>query len=303
MRFRAKVAKGLCYMNKKLKNYVIVIGFILFVTTIFTCVILYNNLNEPGDVPVIDPPDIEMPVIEEDEAEAEDIHVEPVIMERFLNLYEQNSDLVGWVRFPGTDIDYPVVQCDNNVFYLNHSFEKKPLSVGTPFLDAGANILVNNNQSLSIYGHYVKIFTELHNYKDLEYYKNHPIFEFHTIYENGIYKIFSVFYMAGNSSDELFYYYPASNFRTDEQFMKHVKQLRTRSIFTTAVDIIPGDQLVLLTCCTYETDNLRLIIAGRRLRPGEWIAVNTESARLNPQPLYPRKWYDKKGGSPPQVMD
>jgi len=83
--------------------------------------------------------------------------------------------------------------------------------------------------------------------------------------------------------------------------MNHVNELTVRSIFNTTVGVEPGDQLVLLTCCTYEVDNLRLIIAGRRVRPGESLFVDTTNAVLNPAPLYPQKWYDARGGSPPDL--
>ena len=224
-----------------------------------------------------------------------------IISERFLTLYEQNEDIVGWIRVPNTPIDYPVVYCNDNAYYLSHNFLKEPTKQGTPFLEMGAGIL-ENNQSLSLFGHYLTngtMFTALHRYKSLDYYKEYPLFEFSNIYEDGFYKIFSVFYMAGNRTDKQFYYYPVSNFKDDKAFMEHVGEIRNRSIFSTTVDVVPGDRLVLLTCCTYETDNLRLIVAGRLIRPEESIIVDTENAGLNPEPLYPQKWYNKKGGSPP----
>jgi len=249
----------------------------------------------------------EAPVIEsvtEPESEPESEpgeQSELVMMERFADLYEQNNDLVGWIRVPNTKIDYPVVYCADNAYYLNYDFNKKPSKSGVPFLDKDADLLVKN-QSLSIYGHYINgvMFTDLHKYKKLDFYQNSPLFEFDSLYEEGTYKIFSVFYMAGNRSDGFFYYYPFSHFKDNDAFMKHVRQLTVRSIFTIPVDVRPDDQLVLLTCCTYETNNLRLVVAGRKVRPGEEPSVNTDLAQINPTPLYPQKWYDAKGGKPPE---
>ena len=279
-------------------------GLTILVSLIFLSIAIYHTWVPQQSDALLELPASEEPVHIEEE-NVEDTPSIPVIMERFVDLYEQNNDLVGWIRVPNTVIDYPVVHCSDNEFYLKHDFEKRPSADGIPFLDMGAGIL-EKNQSLSIYGHYLKngqMFTALHNYKDLEYYKNYPLFEFHNIYENGFYKIFSVFYMAGNRTDGLFYYYPVSNFNSDAAFMQHVNELLVRSIFITNVDVIPGDQLVLMTCCTYETDNLRLIVAGRKIRPGESFAVNTVNAQLNPEPLFPRKWYDTKGGTPPQLSE
>jgi len=287
---------------KKLQTRVLlfIISFILIIAAVFGAMLYLNVFAPPEDIPVIEPPPEEPPeeVTPEEPSEL-------VMLERFRDYYEQNEDFVGWIRVPNTPIDYPVVYCSDNSFYLSHDFLKRPTKEGTPFLDMGAGIL-EKNQNLSIYGHYLKngkMFTALHRYKDLDYYKSYPMFMFDTLYEEGFYKIFSVFYMAGNRTDGLFYYYPTSHFASDEAFMKHVAQLRTRSIFNTTVDVAPGDQLVLLTCCTYEVDNLRLIVAGRKIRPDESFLVDVNNAVLNPAPLYPQKWYNAKGGKPPEMEE
>jgi len=217
---------------------------------------------------------------------------------------EKESDVIGWIKVPGTDIDYPVVHCKDNAFYLDHDLNKASSPDGAIFLDMRADIK-KPSQSLSIYGHHREsggMFSALHGYKDLSFYKSRPVFEFDSLYAEGVYKIFSVFYMAGNRDDEFFYYYPKADFESDRDFMNHIIHLKARSIFVTDVDIVPRDRLVLLTCCTYETDNLRLVIAGRKVRPGETAAVDTSGARENPEALYPKKWYDAKGLTAPVVV-
>ena len=261
--------------------------------------VIYTLNSAVPDSPVIDAPLVNVP----DLLFADGNAGASVMMERFDDFYEQNNDLVGWIRVPGTVIDYPVVYCDDNNYYLNYDFLKRPTKDGTPFLDMSAD-LYEKNHSLSLYGHYLgngRMFTALHNYKDLDYYKSYPLFQFDTLYGEEIYKIFSVFYMAGNRTDGLFYYYPVSHFNSDEAFIDHVREISVRSIFNTTVDVIPGDRLVLMTCCTYEVDNLRLIVAGRRQRDNESLFVDTENAVRNPAPLYPQKWYDVRGGSPPDL--
>ncbi|MCL1981568.1 MAG: class B sortase [Clostridiales bacterium] len=249
--------------------------------------------------PVLEPPAVVL--VPDVEDHKPDQTAAPEMLARFAELYAQNDDLVGWVRVPNTVIDYPIVYCSDNAYYLKHDFLKRPSAGGAPFLDNSADLL-EKNQNLSLYAHYMRngtMFTALHNYKDIEYYKSYPLFEFDSLYDESLYKIFSVFYMAGNHTDEFFYYYPTSHFADDEAFMRHVDQLTTRSIFTTGVDVAPGDQIVLMTVCTYETDNLRLVVAGRKIRDGESIVVDTSKVSANPQPLYPKKWYNKFGGEPP----
>ena len=274
-------------------------AFIILVAAVLISGALIMHLFKP------EPPQAEFPP---DQAESETTGAEdeqkesepPVMMARFEELFAQNSDLVGWIRVPNTTINYPVVYCRDNAFYLDHDFDKKPSSAGTPFLDTRADLL-EKNQSLSTYGHQLTHYKDLQKYKSLDYYKENPLFAFDSLYEEGVYKIFAVFYMAGNASDKLFYNYMKAGFDSEEDFQNHINQLTARSIFLTTVDINPGDRLVLLTTCTDETDNLRLIVAGRKIRPGERYRVDTENAVLNPAPLYPQKWYDAKGGSPPDL--
>lgn len=49
----------------------------------------------------------------------------------FAALAAQNSDTVGWLYIPGTKINYPVVQADDNEYYLSRSFKQEEASCGT----------------------------------------------------------------------------------------------------------------------------------------------------------------------------
>ena len=46
-----------------------------------------------------------------------------------------NSDVVGWIQVAGTNINYPIVQSNDNDFYLNHSFDKSINGAGWVFMD------------------------------------------------------------------------------------------------------------------------------------------------------------------------
>ena len=42
------------------------------------------------------------------------------IQEKYKPLYVQNQDFVGWLTVPGTSVDTPVYQTNNNSYYLKH---------------------------------------------------------------------------------------------------------------------------------------------------------------------------------------
>jgi len=295
-----------CKMKKKALSLFRLLA-ILFSLIIISLLLVVMQIipSERTGITVVHAPDTTLSLSEEELAaaiEAQHYVSTPTVMQlRFLPYYERNNDFVGWIRVPNTGINYPVVQGSDNAFYLNHDFDGRRSGAGTIFLYSDADIF-ENNRNLSLFGHYMSNgtkFSALHNYLDLEYYRRFPMFTFSTIYEESVYKIFSVFYMAGSGTDALFYYYITPHFATDEAFQAHINQLLARSIFITPVDIDTDDNIIILTVCTYETYDLRLAVAGRRMRPGESFIINTGDAILNPEPLFPQRWYNAFGGAPP----
>ena len=68
------------------------------------------------------------------------------------NIAEINSDVIGWIKIDGTNINYPVMQ--NGDYYLHKNIYKNYSSHGTPYL---ANYCdVKNSDNLIIYGHHMK---------------------------------------------------------------------------------------------------------------------------------------------------
>lgn len=89
-----------------------------------------------------------------------------------------NPNVVAWLIVPGTGISYPVVQTDNNDYYLNHSFNGQYNNLGAIFLDCAANPDFLDDNSI-IYGHSVDIggmFTALKSFTNLSFFESHPYF-------------------------------------------------------------------------------------------------------------------------------
>ena len=68
-------------------------------------------------------------------------------------LQAENPDCVGWLTFPDTTVDYPIVWTPNDPeHYLRRDFYGNYASGGTPFLD-GRNKPQAEGQNLILYGH------------------------------------------------------------------------------------------------------------------------------------------------------
>ncbi len=214
-------------------------------------------------------------------------------------LYEQNPDIRAWIVIPGTDINYPICQTDNNDFYLNHSFDKKFSAFGTLFFDYENDVKLSQN--ITVYGHSVKnsqMFTNIRRYATLDYYKEHPIVQLITPEGKYEYKVFAAMVMNAVPEDDNGYLYKFNQTDFDRQrdFVNWVDEAFQRSIIQTPVDIRTNDRILTLSTCGYEFENQRFVVMARLLRYDEFESnvVQVEEATLNPNPRYPKKWYDIK---------
>ena len=122
-------------------------------------------------------------------------------------LLSQNSDFKGWITIDGTKVDNPIYHTDNNDFYLNHNQQKKKSTYGALYFDCN-NVITpeKTDKNLVIYGHRMKngtMFGDLKKFRQLDFYKQHPTIEFSTLYETGIYKIYSIFVINANPEDDI----------------------------------------------------------------------------------------------------
>ena len=211
----------------------------------------------------------------------------------FIELSSLNSETIGWINIPNTQVDYPIVQTNNNEYYLKHDFKKRFSSYGSIFADANSNINVDNpSQNVTLFGHNTDdgtMFGELNKYLNLSFYKENPVFTFDSVYKQGKWVVFSVFVATSDIRSNQFFEWRHTNFSSEEQNKKFIDEVKQRSVHNTGVEVLPGEQTVMLTSCSKDFYGARLVVAARRVRDGE--AVDTQSAVENPAPLFPTQWY------------
>ncbi len=104
---------------------------------------------------------------------------EPQMLERYTELYEINQDLAGWLSIEGMKIDYPVMQCEDDSYYLHHDFYGQDSKYGCLYVKERADFDAGTN--FMIYGHNMKdgsMFGDLDLYLKEEFYKEHPAISF-----------------------------------------------------------------------------------------------------------------------------
>lgn len=92
----------------------------------------------------------------------------------FAELRKINEDIVAWIQIPGIGVDYPVVQGEDNEYYLHHTFRKEANKAGSIFLDY-RNHDDFTDRRVILYGHNMKdgsMFSNLKQYQDSVFWKN-----------------------------------------------------------------------------------------------------------------------------------
>ena len=85
--------------------------------------------------------------------------------------------MIGWIYRPDTTINYPVVQGDDNAYYLKHLADGTENRNGCPFLDVQNRPDFTDDNSI-IYGHHMQNGTMsagISWYEDQSYYDEHPV--------------------------------------------------------------------------------------------------------------------------------
>jgi sortase B len=173
----------------------------------------------------------------------------------FDELLQINDDTVGWLKVNNTRIDYPVVQGNDNKYYLFRDFKKNKNSMGWVFMD-----FRNNPNDLDpntiIYGHNIKggiMFGQLSQLLQKSYLskESNNYITFNTKQGNMKWRIFSV-YRIPETTD-----YLQNNFYTKEDFKAFINMIQSRSTHQFNVTVTENDKILTLsTCSTNKTRNV-----------------------------------------------
>jgi len=207
------------------------------------------------------------------EAELQDAEVPgepeaPSILTQYKALYEENRDIAGWLSIEGTVIDYPVMQCEDDEYYLHHDFYGNEDKYGCLYVRSKADVHTPGTNFI-IYGHNMKdgsMFGDLDLYRDREFYVEHSMISFDTLYEQRNYEIVAVFLsQVYNSDEEVFKYYQFYQADTQEEFDYFYENIKELSMYDTGVTAEFGDTFLTLSTCAYHVEDGRLVVVGKRI--------------------------------------
>ena len=171
------------------------------------------------------------------------------IIEKLRDEYN-NDDVVGILEINNTDYVVPVMQGDDNDYYLDHTPNGENNFMGSIYLDY--RIDIDSSKKLLIYGHNSSNvdmpFTILEEFYDKDYYDNHKYIEITTSTTKKKYEIFSVHV---ETSD---FTYMNINFDDEDDYFNHIKKLKSRSMYDTGVELSSDDEILILQTCSEHPD-------------------------------------------------
>jgi len=187
---------------------------------------------------------------------------------KFAALRDQNSDFIGWISIEGTNLNFPVMYAPNNKdFYLRHDFSKEYSVYGVPYLDEKTTLGANDqSENLIVYGHNMKtgtIFGCLTGYKKADYYTEHPLIQFDTVYGDGTYEVFAAFSI--DVAQDTSFVYNQYVDMDEETYNTYVDEVISRSDVDSGIRPEYGEQLLTLSTCEYSSDNGRYVVVARRV--------------------------------------
>ena len=196
--------------------------------------------------------------------------------ENYRRLKEQNPDLVGWIRIPGTPVDYPVMWTpDNPEEYLRTDFGGNYSLSGLPFISSDCNVSpMPDDKAYSntlLYGHHMQdgnMFAVLTEYENQDFYEKHKSIEFDRIYEDGSYEEYEyeIFSALKTEIGKEFEYYRYADVEDADRLNEYLENVEKLNLITPKTDSDISN-LVTLSTCSYHVSGDKgrfVVVAGRK---------------------------------------
>ncbi|MCI9127099.1 MAG: class B sortase [Eubacterium sp.] len=180
----------------------------------------------------------------------------------FEGLKNTNQDVVGWIKVPGTNIDYPVLQNkeEEDDYYLERTLDGQVGLPGSIYMEKYDASDFSDNISI-LYGHTLHdgtMFSELKKYREREFFDENPYI--YIYYPEGV-KKYQIFASVAFDDRYLIMSYA---FTYDKDFNQYITDLKSCMDGNINEDLKVefGDNIVTLSTCIDEFPDQRWLVNG-----------------------------------------
>lgn len=193
------------------------------------------------------------------EAVEEDPYLEELQEINLDALRQVNPEVIGWIRIPNTKVDYPVMQGQDNDYYLNHTWDMKKNHVGSIYMEYRNSAKLGDYNTL-IYGHNMKdgsMFAQLRRYSEQVFFREHPYI--YLVTDTGVlrYEVFSSYKAAVDSAT---YAMSFQEGQTREDFLSYVRE---SSVIDSGIEPGIRDRILTLSTCSAAGYTTRWVVHAR----------------------------------------
>ena len=193
--------------------------------------------------------------------ETEPVDTYPYPEVDFESLLEINADVVGWIYIEDTAINYPVVQGQDNVRYMDRMVDGRYNPAGSIFMDYRNNPDFSDKNSV-LYGHHMNngsMFAQIVDYKKPDFFEAHPMGVIITPEQKFRFEV-----IAGYVTDVKDDAWQMS-FEDGDAFLSWLEDALDRSVIGGSFEAHREDRVITLSTCTYEFDDARFVLVCRIL--------------------------------------
>lgn len=175
-------------------------------------------------------------------------------------LREYNDQVAGWIRIDGIkEVDYPIMQAEDNTYYLSHAWDGSENYTGAIFLECLNSIDFTDHNTI-VYGHNMRdssMFAMLHLYREQSSLKNCPYVYIRT--DEGVlrYEVFAAFYAPLESP--IF----GLSFNQEETKVKFLEYAKENSEIQAPFEPELTDRILTLSTCTKSNNDMRWVVLAR----------------------------------------
>lgn len=180
----------------------------------------------------------------------------------FEQLRQINPDTRAWLKIESLNLDFPVVQANDNDYYLKYSFDRTRNSDGWVFFDY-RNLLDGTDKNTIIYAHNRKngtMFSNLVNILDSSWYDNEEnrYFNLYIGDQKYTYEVFSIYQIKVES------YYIQTYFNSNQTYLNFLNTIKSRSIKDYGIELTETDNILTLSTCG-SNSKYRVVLHARRI--------------------------------------
>ena len=170
-------------------------------------------------------------------------------------LSQSYDSSIGWIFVPDTNINYPIMQAEDNEYYLHRSYDGSYLYSGSVFLDWRCNSDFSGDVNM-LYGHNMQngsMFADVLNFVNEDYFDSHKYGWLTT--EDSVYRIEFFSVSQPQSCSGVYNVMRAGD--------KWLRKLKSCSLIFKNPQVSEDDSMISLSTCTNSEGSSRTVLTGK----------------------------------------